>query len=750
MMGGDFRIATPKPIRDFRIPFSFAFSPFRVFAIILLLLVAALPSVARERTKLIVVVANRLLLSDLDNPSLPAISKMLHTGSVGLISPNCVGPKLEQSVLLTAGSGTGCRGGVFVDEAYGAGEVILNGGIAGDEYATRTGYTAAGSGGVFLGLPIARRANADISGVNLGACGEALHRAGKKTAVVGSADIDQRPVDRSSAVLAMDAKGLIDYADFRFVPAKDDKCGMLSDVDSLTGRVRGALSRADFVVVDFGDTTRVESMKASLSDKAYAAHKAAAFRGLDRLLGALGADNPSASGVSFVLVSFSPPSPDNWNRLTPIVIVTHNKPAGLLTSPTTRTDGLIGANDFAPTVLELMSVRADGQMVGREASGVPRPHALAALHEMDMRVDANEKLVWLILLFLTFTGALAFFVTAVLVAFSLPISRMIRNTLKTCLVIGASSPLAMLLAVLAPAGVAGYAAGMGVSLVVLTAGAFAASMAFTRAGSSISLPVRLVYAATTVALVVDACFGCPLCKFSLPSSYQITGMRFYGIGNEYSAIFMSMAAMVCLFAGRLRMWATVILGAVIVVVLGSGSLGANYGDIIAAVVTFGLMGQAVWRGGFGVRHVVLWTLVGIMLMIAFASADLKLAGPTATHAGRVVGLTEKLGANYLVALVSRKMLINLRLCGTKQATWVVMAFLPFLVLWFWGIQGKVIKILGKDKVAVGGLKSILVGAVMSFIFNDSGVVMASIMIAMMVLVLVYSLLEKDEAGACRE
>ncbi|MCL4394249.1 MAG: hypothetical protein M1482_05505 [Chloroflexi bacterium] len=605
---------------------------------------------------------------------------------------------------------------------------------------------------MFLALPLAQRANVDIAGVRLGALADALHKAGKKTASVGcpggreSGSPAVRQIG-NPAVLAMDSRGQIDYADFRFVPAKGDSCGLLSDVNLLSRRVSLALERADYVIVDFGDTTSLDNMKVSLSDKAYTAHREAALRGLDRLLKNLLAD----SGVGLVLVSFSPPSPDEWNRLTPIVISTRDTKPGLLTSLTTRTRGLIAASDFAPTILGMMGVSVDQSMLGQKAAGASGTSELASLHVMEKRVVANESLVWPILLFLAFTGALAFFVTSVLVAFSLPISRKISGLLKACLMIGAASPLAMLLAVIAPAGVVGYASGLGVSLVVLVPGALAIGWLLSRVGSSISLPVRVVYAVTVVVLMFDAALGCPLCKFSLPSSYQITAMRFYGIGNEYAGILIAMSAAACLFADlRVRKWAVVLVGALVVSVLGVGSLGANYGATIAAIVTFGLLGTAIWRGGFGTRHVAAWLVIAFALVAGLAFVDLKMAGAAASHAGRATGLAEKIGAGYLFELVSRKMMLNIRLAGTKQSIWVTMSFMPFLALWFWGVQAKVLKTLGKDPSLVAGLKASLIGAAVAFLFNDSGVVMASIMIAMTVLVLVYSLLERPEGGACRE
>ena len=73
-----------------------------------------------------------------------------------------------------------------------------------------------------------------------------------------------------------------------------------------------------------------------------------------------------------------------------------------------------------------------------------------------------------------------------------------------------------------------------------------------------------------------------------------------------------------------------------------------------------------------------------------------------------------------------------------------MAFVPFLVLWFHGVQPKLRTVIA-DNRRISGLKAMLIGSAAAFVLNDSGVVMAGVMIAMIVLVLLYSLLESRGA-----
>jgi hypothetical protein len=70
---------------------------------------------------------------------------------------------------------------------------------------------------------------------------------------------------------------------------------------------------------------------------------------------------------------------------------------------------------------------------------------------------------------------------------------------------------------------------------------------------------------------------------------------------------------------------------------------------------------------------------------------------------------------------------------------------PFLALWFGGVQGKVRSAFKQDSHIIAGMKAVLIGAAAAFMLNDSGIVFAGIMIAITVLVLLYSLLEEQRA-----
>ncbi len=779
--------------REPRPPYLALFSGFRHFGfsrlIPILLLLLLIPAGCSAHS-LVVVVANRLLLDDLDNPALKNIARMMREGGVGFVCPNCAGPKTEASVMMTAGAGAGCESGDYSGEFYAVSsrvqsqslmrpdsnvrsqslmrthsnvraqslvrpdEVAPDGMMAGDSYRVRTGYRARPGSMVFLGIGRALRDNAESShtSATIGACGNALKSAGLRTCFIGNADLPGK-IDRSAAVLAMDGEGQVDYglpeAGFsKLGVALDEPAGVLSDVGAIAESVRRNIGKFELVVVSFGDAVRLDELGSDLSDKAAKDYKAAALRNLDALIGELmpGSKNGTAK---LMLVSFSPPGEGAWNRLTPIITWPSASP-GLLTSASTRTPGFVAASDFAPTVIGLLNVKSLGEIVGRPIQEIAGSGSkLASLHASGRRVTANEVMLAPVLLSIAFTGALMFTLVSLFTAFSRKMSARATRALNVCLLVSGSWPLALLLAVMAPAGAMWYVSAVVVIAVLSMAASLLLGPILARIGWRFG-HLMAIYMMTLIAVIADTFNGCQLGKFALLGAYQITAMRFYGIGNEYAGIIISMAACFCLFAPqRLRITLVSILGALLILIFGIGAFGANYGAAVATAVTFGLLWFSVKRSSFGLRHVVLVLIVAVALVFSFALADYKMAGSAASHAGRATGLIQKMGGQYVFALVARKVLLNLKHLTGKHAFWVFASFVPFLALWFWGVQGKVIGQFKADRAIVTGLKAIMIGAAAAFMFNDSGLVMASIMVCMTFLVLVYSLIVKQE-GECQE
>ena len=243
-------------------------------------------------------------------------------------------------------------------------------------------------------------------------------------------------------------------------------------------------------------------------------------------------------------------------------------------------------------------------------------------------------------------------------------------------------------------------------------------------------------------ILIDAFTGGNLCKFSLPSQFQISGFRYYGIGNEYAGILIAMAALLSTFSSRnTRPWLTMILGVIIILALGLGRVGANYGGTITAAVTFGLMAVSIKREKFGFRHIAAAFFVGIAALAALSIIDYRIFGSTAAHAGRMASLVQRVGGDYVISLIVRKMLLNLHIIVRPEAIIAYAVLIPSFLFWVYKVPRKLKDEIFADRSVAACIKALLVGMITALLFNDSGIVMALLMFGMLACLMLYFIIE---------
>jgi hypothetical protein len=677
--------------------------------------------------KLVVIIANRLLLSDFIDPGskLRNISRIISEGAVGLISPNSERPRTESAVLMTASAGYRCPGGDFVREFYDSNEVLpTTGERAAAAFRLRTSHAAPDGSALFLGIGPALRVLRERGiPARFGAVGDLVHRAGLRCCAIGNADVDPIDRNRAIAILAVDSEGIIDVGRLK-VSSGNFECVLSGNVSTLADSVMECLQKADLVIVNFGESTVLDDLKLHFSELAYEAHKRAVMQRLDSLVARIIAAQREGLCSGMMLASFSVPKNGYWNHLTPIIIWVPQTRARLLTSPTTRTAGLVAASDF-PNLIEHLLLRrhlSPGEIM---CDG-----DLAEVRRLDARVYSNHTLVLPIAWVFASIAALSMTAGSIVAGFRLRVSQPVRSVISYGLLVSIAAPLGMLLAVLGPPSIVPYA-GLMVGVPILIA--ILVRSGFRRAAAAI------IFGLTALVIILDAVTGCKLGKFSPPSSFQLEGFRYYGIGNEYAAVLICCSATLVIFAQyRLRVNLALILGLVVTSVLGIGKLGSNYGAAASAAITFGLMMVAISIGRYRARHVFLAFVAGISIAVGLAWTDWALFGPMSSHGGRIIGD----GVAALISLSTRKALMNLRLAVSEQALNAYLVFALFIGLWFWRVQPSVCELLGSDARLKTGLKAFLIGVAAALLLNDSGVVMAAIMLGMLAAFLLYVVLEQ--------
>ncbi len=225
-----------------------------------------------------------------------------------------------------------------------------------------------------------------------GDLGEALHAAGRTTAVVGVSDIaegltwpgilEDRPARfRPAALALMDRAGVVDTGrvdtDLLMLDAGapfDER----ADPEQVAGATLRALDEADVVIVDPGDMTRAEDWEEVALPGFGDLSRDFALEDTDAVLGRIVAGLEPTTLV--LIVSVVPPD-EEW-RLTPVVAAGPGVVPGTLASPSTKRLGLVTLTDVAPTVLAAVGAPVPVAMIGhplRFSTTAPRVERLARL-----------------------------------------------------------------------------------------------------------------------------------------------------------------------------------------------------------------------------------------------------------------------------------------------------------------------------------------------------------------------------------
>ncbi|MDQ2687710.1 MAG: hypothetical protein M3Y28_07580 [Armatimonadota bacterium] len=653
----------------------------------LLLLAFALPASARPQA--LVVIADHLTLADVTRADLPGLTQMRRNGQLALMSPG-----LPQGADPIAN----------VYAALGAGDSIR------------------------------------VGDVSQGRMASALRQAGLRTTLIGNADGDDTGTDRPA---------------FSFFPSPDVVTaddGTVSDATAPGGRqidpahlwaqTQTALQDSDLVVVHFGDFERLEreNQRGDFAPAAYQAHRERALRALSDYLGlACGGQRAGGSRPRWLFLVTPTSLLDSrghWNRLTPYLQwppQAGRKVSLFALSDTTQTVGLVAARDFAPTLLNALGVTPPIQMTGDIIQPVPSASeeaALSAVPRLDTMTRLNQEvqnpLFW----------GLGFLAAATLgIGLALYLSGVIARdgrARKICcygLRLLSAWPLALLIAPLfLPASVGAY---LGVI------GALTAFIALLPSPA-------VIFSLTALVLVIDGLTGTTLVSQSVLSAYALSGIRFYGIGNEYMGVLLGgtlLAASLMKPRGPLPV---LLLFALVIFVLSFPEFGAKAGGAITATATFTvawlrLRGRAVtWKhllgsllAGFALVFV--WAVVGHWLGSRRTHIDSAVDAVFEGRFGYIAGVAwRKVGLAVRVLLHPGTLLGLVALLGVGAA---LRAFLARQVRDYLTRHPRFAAVWGAG----------LWGCLVALFVNDSGVVAAILLLTCLLPALLHGLYKECES-----
>jgi len=668
------------------------------------------------RPQVVIVVVDGVRLDDYLHAPGRALRRILTESAAGLMTVRTAGPLSLTSACVTIGAGAKARS----ERAEAVGGLVLEHGelyegVQAQFLArSRLGIRIEAGSAAYLGLPLLRLDNAkELPAQGIGLLGESLEKEGVRAASLGNADIPGE-LRRHASIIAMNAEGKIGAASVGT---------QLYDLDAewpalfrtnfarLANEFDRLAAKADFIVVDLGDTGRLAAIGPQLEPDILADARQRALLSADKFLGRL---LRSDGGVRRTLILLTPTAPLEADlrplSLTPVVAWGRGFKPGLLTCASTRTPGLVVNTDIAPTVLQLLGARVPNEMVGRPVGWAQRAEGerFAFISWMDrsqaaldaVRQPAQHTLAW------GFTALLLIGAAAV---YGMP-GASARSAVRAACLVWLAAAVGMVLA--------GFWAAESAASAMLSACVFAVAVL----GGAVltGRPTQTLCGLAVVVTLLDAVSGQRLVRQSLLGYSAQAGSRFYGLGNESASLLLAMSLIFWFFwveaAGespRRRLGASAMLGLSCLVIL-LPVFGANLGMGAASA-----LGVTAALGRIR-RKARAWpATVGGILILTVAAAlafDIVLGGHGLSHIGRALAG----GGEGLPRLLARKAAMNLLLLRRSPWTLTAIAGLAALVLMRRRLQ---------SQNAGAAIRGLLAGAGAGLVLNDSGIVAAGIILA---------------------
>lgn len=687
--------------------------------------------------KVVILLVDRVGIAEFPSGDTPFCSGLAGRWSAGLMVTRTgerqTGREPDNGAeFVTLGAGARSRGAVEAGWSYDESEAPAPGGgsrSAGELYRAFTGRRARPGSAVLLGFQQVFRNNGRArAGGKAGLMGSLLAAGGMRASVAGNADtLNGR--SRFAPLVICDDRGTVGRSALSGASVRADfPGGLRTDYPGLLSDCSRLLPVSDVLVVDTGDTGRIDRERARTADSELERERALALGRFDRFAERVASMLDLESSVLLIL---SPGAPAEaraeGDYLTPVIAAGGGFGRGLLTSRTTRRDGLVNNLDVLPTVLEHLGVSVTSDVVGSRMSTSSRKGGgLGYLRQLDAQFKVTRKARWpVVIAYLALVASLV-----ALTVLSLPgvRRRLGRPPLKpgrTRLIAAAAT--ALLAGPLSLLAVSAFRYGGYLFPAVFCAGfmAVVGSGAYFLCGGRERVdPVVSVCLLTAGVILADALLGGRLVMLPLLGDSALEGARMYGLSNSIVAVLLAVsiwaaAGLAGPDASRPGLPRGALLAALLALcfLTGFGRVGANVGGFIASTATCLTFLAATSARGLGARTAG-WiagaTAAGTAAMILLDAAVSQ------THAGKVASG----GSPGVVHLVRAKLSI---LAG--QMSFLLLPAVLLIVataaavLWLraprspWGPAWE------RYPWRIAAFYSLAVGSLVSLVFNDTGIAM---------------------------
>lgn len=683
-----------------------------VSLILLLCINLSTNAYADQDNKVFMVIVNRLSLYDIEY--MENLKEIIEDGSIGLMNTRgIIGYKGAESFITINSS----------SKAYSSYETASFFNLDSETkaiYERRTGNNVGDSsiGNVEINKLYSLNANKNYDSV-IGALGENLQKNGYKTAVFGNSDTADSFV-RTSCLIAMNREGLIDFGNVDDILVKDMTYpyGIKTDYEKVIEEMDKTKSKASLFIIETGDLDRLREYGTKLSEKTFSFHRQRILLDIDNFIGKL-FNEIIDDNCLFLLVS--PNSPDDRidnSKLSPLVIWGSKEYKGLLTSSTTRREGIVSNIDIAPTITNFLNADSDN-FVGHVIQSVDNQEKLSFIKYLNTRTNIVSGLRPKYLNFYCLFTLFTFFLLICVLFTDKKMGKGMKFIINLLSLLTVVIPLVYL--VLAYFNV--------LDSIIYLVLFFSISITIIITIYFISEKYRLIllFSITYLILAIDLIMKGNLLKFSILSYDPIIGARYFGIGNELTGVLLAISVLITAYLmekanGNLSFLFILFFT---VIIISHPNFGANVGGTIS--VLFATIVFVLNRTKFDInlKRIFLTSFLVVFFIFLMGILD-AFINPNPTHLGSTLLAVKDNGPKIIINVFQRKILMNIKLMG--NSIWSKVLLVGILSEVFIIIKKKnfVLTLSKEYKYIFSGIISVIFGSIVGLLVNDSGVLLSAI------------------------
>lgn len=258
--------------------------------------------------------------------------------------------------------------------------------------------------------------------------------------------------------------------------------------------------------------------------------------------------------------------------------------------------------------------------------------------------------------------------------------------------------------------------------------------------------IAILSGLTTIILLFDmAVFNQFLIKNSLLGYDPIIGARFYGIGNEYMGVLVGASLItISIFFEKFGFKNIILLpfALAVVFIMGNPMMGANVGGTITISAAFLFL--ILKSNGIKIDiKKIIGIFVAIVLIVSFM-AWMDFNNENRSHLANTILTIINTGPSAILQIIIRKISMNIQLISASMWSRVLILAIILMVMLFYKPFGVLKKLCQKHPYIANGWIAILVGSVVGFMVNDSGVVAAATSISYVVVPMLVLLLNNSD------